>query len=107
MHPADVKDATDARVRAAAFGDAAVLALRLGAQDDLVLGLAGFAHGYAVRALSIEALPHTQDEQCDVDPITLCCRDCGVDHAGDCYRCDGRGFHKDACPLSDAAMAVL
>lgn len=40
---------------------------------------------------------HAQDEDCDVDPETFCCRICGVDHSGDCPTCGGHGFHKPTC----------
>jgi hypothetical protein len=41
---------------------------------------------------------HEQDEDCDVDPDTLSCRGCGVDHGGECPDCLGRGFHRPGCP---------
>jgi len=41
---------------------------------------------------------HTQDAQCDVDPDTLLCRECGVSHDSDpCYCCGGVAFHQDDC----------
>lgn len=44
---------------------------------------------------------HTRDEDCDVDPATLCCRGCGVDHGGECRSCSGHGFHREGCPEMD------
>lgn len=48
---------------------------------------------------------HTRDEQCDVDPETFECRDCGVYH-GDPCACGGRGFHRDGCCFSDEAVSA-
>lgn len=40
---------------------------------------------------------HEEDGDCDVDPETLVCRVCGVDHSEQCEDCGGRGFHKATC----------
>jgi hypothetical protein len=40
---------------------------------------------------------HTQDAQCDVDPDTNLCRQCGAEHSEPCYLCGGRAFHQDDC----------
>lgn len=45
---------------------------------------------------------HTLDSQCRVNPETMLCDECGVDHSGDCAECSGRGFHQDGCPLIEA-----
>ena len=50
---------------------------------------------------------HDQDADCTVDPSTLTCTTCGVDHSGECDRCHGRGFHKVGCPDSDATQPDL
>ena len=41
---------------------------------------------------------HTRDEDCTVDPADDCCIECGVYHGDPCPACDGRGFHREACP---------
>jgi hypothetical protein len=46
---------------------------------------------------------HTKDEDCDVDPMTGCCRTCGVLHGDPCPECGGRGFHTPGCSESDVA----
>lgn len=53
---------------------------------------------------------HTQDSDCSVDPETLSCALCGVDHSGECLDCGGRGFHKPTCesqkhPQTDEHLA--
>jgi hypothetical protein len=40
---------------------------------------------------------HHHDSQCSVDPKTLCCTECGVDHSNPCLACGGHGFHKRGC----------
>lgn len=42
---------------------------------------------------------HTKDSDCTVDPATLCCTTCGVDHSGQCSQCGGKGYHKETCPM--------
>ena len=42
---------------------------------------------------------HVKDSDCTVDHSTMLCKDCGVDHSGECIECSGRGFHKPNCPL--------
>jgi hypothetical protein len=49
---------------------------------------------------------HTQDSDCTIDPETLCCRECGVDHGDECLDCGGRGYHKPACPIVLASIAA-
>lgn len=44
-----------------------------------------------------EVLAHHQDADCDVDPDTGMCRDCGTEHAEPCHVCGGRAFHQDDC----------
>lgn len=46
-------------------------------------------------ALDIEQ--HSHDLECTVNPATLCCEVCGVDHSDECLDCGGRGFHKETC----------
>lgn len=41
---------------------------------------------------------HEKDEDCDVDPATDSCRECGVWHGAPCLICAGAGFHRDYCP---------
>lgn len=41
---------------------------------------------------------HTRDADCTIDPETLCCTGCGVDHGAPCADCGGGAFHLDACP---------
>lgn len=57
----------------------------------------------------VEATPnHAQDSDCDVDPETLSCTQCGVDHGSQCPVCSGRGFHKGDCPAQyDQCSAFL
>jgi len=50
---------------------------------------------------------HTKDEDCTIDPETMSCIICGVDHDCTCPECGGHGFHKDNCPLSDATIEKL
>jgi len=50
------------------------------------------------RARRKSAAEHLQDSDCTVDPETLLCSVCGVDHGGECIDCGGRGFHKPNCP---------
>jgi hypothetical protein len=45
---------------------------------------------------------HTADADCTVDPETLTCRECGVDHSSECPACRGRGFHRPSCRLDRA-----
>lgn len=40
---------------------------------------------------------HTKDSDCTINPDTLLCDACGVDHSDECPECGGRGFHKDTC----------
>lgn len=42
--------------------------------------------------------PHSRDEDCTVDPETLCCTVCGVDHSAECLDCGKRGYHASTCP---------
>ena len=42
---------------------------------------------------------HTKDEDCFVGDDG-CCVLCGVSHACPCEICDGKGFHKDGCPVA-------
>lgn len=41
--------------------------------------------------------PHTDDLDCDVDPETDTCRECGVHHGDPCPYCGGRGFCDPTC----------
>ena len=41
---------------------------------------------------------HIDDSECTVDPDTLLCMYCGVDHSEQCIDCGRRGFHSDTCP---------
>jgi hypothetical protein len=40
---------------------------------------------------------HVDDSECTVDPDTLLCVHCGVEHGEPCSFCGGRGFHRDHC----------
>jgi len=40
---------------------------------------------------------HEKDEDCNLDPETDECRECGVWHGDPCAACSGRGFHKLDC----------
>jgi hypothetical protein len=46
-------------------------------------------------------IEHCSDEDCDVDSTTGCCRECGVWHGDPCPVCNGKGYHRGACALSD------
>lgn len=46
-----------------------------------------------------EQTPHTQDSDCTVNPRTLLCTVCDVDHSGTCSDCGARAFHKPGCSL--------
>ena len=48
---------------------------------------------------------HIRDEDCTLG-WDDCCVACGVHHADPCERCGGRGFHREACPESDATCEV-
>jgi hypothetical protein len=59
---------------------------------------------------------HVSDEDCEghIDPETLCCSVCGVDHNCECPKCGGHGFHKADCldngegtPVDDDAPSTL
>ena len=41
---------------------------------------------------------HTKDSDCTVDPLTNCCKVCGVDHSEPCLECGGKGYHSPNCP---------
>lgn len=41
---------------------------------------------------------HSRQEDCTVDPETLCCIACGVDHSEECLDCGKRGYHASTCP---------
>lgn len=41
---------------------------------------------------------HTADADCNIDPTTLFCTGCDVDHSGKCETCGGSGFHIEDCP---------
>ncbi len=43
---------------------------------------------------------HTRDEDCTIDPATLCCRICSAEHGAACPDCGGRAFHRASCPWS-------
>ena len=45
---------------------------------------------------------HSKDSDCTVDPETMLCTVCGVDHSESCPVCDGHGFHAVDCIESDA-----
>lgn len=42
---------------------------------------------------------HTQDSDCagSIDPQTMMCGVCHVDHSGECPVCHGHGYHLDGC----------
>lgn len=42
---------------------------------------------------------HLSDEQCDVDPETDSCRECGGYHGEPCLVCGGRGLHRRTCAV--------
>lgn len=44
-------------------------------------------------------LIHWTDSDCSptIDPRTMMCRVCGVDHSGTCPACGGHGFHTSMC----------
>lgn len=48
-------------------------------------------------------LDHSKDSDCIIDPETLCCAICGIDHSDECLDCGGRGFHKPTCEWAVAA----
>ena len=54
-------------------------------------------------------MAHTKDSDCTVDPETMLCSECGVDHSDSCPDCGGWGFHKDACHamLPQSPMDIL
>lgn len=56
-----------------------------------------FALNQELRNAENGLMPHDRDSDCDVDPKTLCCTICGVDHSGTCPECGGHGFHKPDC----------
>jgi hypothetical protein len=42
---------------------------------------------------------HTKDTDCNVDPDTMLCRICSVEHADQpCAHCGARAYHLDNCP---------
>lgn len=49
---------------------------------------------------------HTKDSDCTVDPETLLCSVCGVDHSDSCPECSGRGFHAEGCSRSDVTKTL-
>ena len=51
-------------------------------------------------------MDHTKDSDCDVNPETMMCRECGVYHGLHCMACGGGGFHAPDCPYNDANAAV-
>jgi hypothetical protein len=44
---------------------------------------------------------HRQDSDCDLNPETLICRICQVDHGAPCPACGGRAFHNTPCAMLD------
>ena len=41
---------------------------------------------------------HEKDQDCTVDPETMACVECGVDHGGaPCPECGGVAFHEPGC----------
>jgi hypothetical protein len=40
---------------------------------------------------------HEKDTDCTVDPETMICTVCLVDHSDPCPDCKGRGFHRPTC----------
>lgn len=48
-----------------------------------------------------QSTSHSQDSDCDVEPVTNCCRVCGVVHGDECPACGARAFHVDGCPLTE------
>lgn len=44
------------------------------------------------------ATQHENDVDCTVDPETMLCTVCMVDHSETCPDCEGRGFHRPTCP---------
>jgi hypothetical protein len=55
------------------------------------------------RVTTRELPAHLCDADCagHIDPETLCCTICGVDHNCECPTCGGHGFHKAGCAESD------
>lgn len=41
---------------------------------------------------------HERDEDCDVNPETDTCRECGTEHGDPCPHCEARAFHRKGCP---------
>ena len=49
---------------------------------------------------------HSKDSDCDVNPETNACRQCGVDHSGaPCADCGAVAFHAPGCPAMQGATA--
>lgn len=42
---------------------------------------------------------HYKSSDCAVNPETLCCDLCGVDHSEECIECGHRGYHAETCNL--------
>lgn len=49
---------------------------------------------------------HTKDTDCTVDPDTLCCTVCGVDHSEECLECGQRGYHAETCPIRSGSGTI-
>lgn len=77
---------------------------RVRAEGDFVRAV-GTGHPYrfmsAPRIVELVAPIHERDEDCDVDPETGDCRECGVTHGDPCPDCGGSGFHRPECSVMD------
>ncbi len=54
----------------------------------------------------MELSDHQKDSDCTVNPETLMCDGCGVDHSEECPDCGGRGFHQNECVAISPQLRV-